>query len=83
MICEKCAQERKKSTVMLNPYGSATLMGWSYHYDSDGVFHSHDPNKITTEGKCSNSHYFKKITTRKCPAEGCDYGGTIEVKYKD
>lgn len=71
MICKECKEQGLKSTVTSMGSGS-TLLGWNPFYDEEGVFHSHNPNRITDYYKCSNRHHFSVVGKAPCP--NCDYG---------
>ncbi len=80
MKCPKCVELGERSTLHVSGGGFSTLVGFQPHYDEDGVSHSHNPNKTSSLGKCSNGHRLAISTRKKCPAEGCDYGGeTVTV----
>jgi len=77
MKCEQCVEEGTKSRVT-DRGSSKTLLGGSpSYYDEEGVYHHHDPNKITTAYTCSNGHTFVIRRLGSCPNEDCDYGKEI------
>ena len=61
MKCPECVKEGKKSKVFIGT-STRTLMYWQPHYDEDGVLHSNDPNKTTTDYSCSNGHKWSVTT---------------------
>jgi hypothetical protein len=65
MICKECQNQGLKSQVHPG-IGMRTLMGWSPYYDENGKFHSHDPNTITTDYKCSNGHSWEEQSHITC-----------------
>jgi hypothetical protein len=65
MICPKCKEEGKRSTVQPG-FSSTTAMGYAPYYDEEGRFHRHDPNVTTTEYTCSNGHTWKDKTKPSC-----------------
>ena len=72
MVCPKCKEEGRKSTLT---GGMTTSMNYPNYYDVDGNYHHHDLNTTTTHYKCSNGH---KLTVSKkgtCPSypEHCDF----------
>lgn len=75
MICPKCKEEGKKSTVQ--SFGTmTTLLGYAIYYDEEGKYHDHDPNTHTTEYRCSNGHDI--LVSRKSQCPNCDYGKDTE-----
>lgn len=75
MICPKCKEEEKKSTVYQG-ISTSTLIGYTSYYDEDGIYHSHDPNSSTTNYSCSNGHCFSVSKKNNCP--NCNYGKDYE-----
>lgn len=71
MICPECKSEGKTSKVFVG-LTSKTLVGFPSFYDEKGVFHSHDPNTITTDYRCSNGHTWVESSKNACP--NCSYG---------
>ena len=70
MICPICDGE------LILGGGEITSMGFSKHFDDDGVVHSHDPNTTTGIGRCHKGHRWSIFGTVACPVKGCDYGST-------
>ena len=69
MKCPECVKEGKRSRVFVG--GSfTTLMGFYPYYDDDGEYHSHDPNKKTTQFSCGNGHVWSKSHYTPCPTCG-------------
>lgn len=73
MICERCQQEGKRSTVQ-GGAGITTLMGYSAYWDQDGDYHCHNPNITTTSYHCSNGHHWTVKSNSECPNSECNYG---------
>lgn len=71
MKCPFCEEEGKKSRLTIG-MGGSTLLGFSNHYDEDGLWHNHDPNTHSTNFACSNGHRFVKMEKRRCVS--CDFG---------
>ncbi len=72
MKCPGCIKEGKKSKVFeLGSY--KTLMGSQTYYDEDGKFHSHDPNQMSTQYRCTNGHMFRQTRKADCPTCGSDW----------
>ena len=69
MICPQCKAEDKKSRVWLG-HTMSTSAGYSSHYDEDGHYHSHDPNRSTTSYSCSNGHRWSEDSWPVCAACG-------------
>lgn len=76
MKCPQCAFDGEKSTLRIDG-SSCTLMGYSSFYDEDGIYHSHDPNRITSGYLCSRGHRIVETGFRICP--NCEYGGDKSV----
>lgn len=76
MICEECKKEGKISRVF-DEGSSSTLLNFKRYWDENGVYHVHDPNKITTSYRCSNGHTFVIKMLSQCPAKDCNYGRRI------
>lgn len=80
MFCNKCLEEGE--TSIITPSGStSTLMYSDPYYDTEGLYHYHDPNTHSSNYRCSRGHKFFINLTRGC--ENCDYGNKQEVKYYD
>lgn len=73
MICPKCKEEGRKSTIT-SCGCTSTLMGWSPYYDEEGNYHSHDPNGLREQAYCSNKHKLDIRRLRPCRVETCTYG---------
>ncbi len=55
MICEKC-KDRGPESQARQGMSYTTAMCSDTYYDEKGKRHYHDPNKSTTEYRCSNGH---------------------------
>lgn len=80
MNCPKCKEENKKS-ITYNIGSVSTLAGYPSYVGSDGVYHHHDNNKVTSKYECSNSHNFTVIKVgTPCPSypKNCDFYGDKE-----
>jgi Zn finger protein HypA/HybF involved in hydrogenase expression len=71
MICPKCKEEGKKSTVTKGSCIS-TLAYFPVWYDELGYEHRHDNNTVTQTYLCSNGHaFFENIShLSHCPTCG-------------
>jgi hypothetical protein len=76
MKCPRCVEEGRTSKVY-SEGGRTTLRGYTPYYDEDGVYHSHNPNRITTSYRCSNDHKWRVCGRTSCPS--CDFGRTPEA----
>jgi hypothetical protein len=63
MICKKCQEEGKTSTVCEGGT-SVTSLGYAPRYDEKGVYHYHDDNCRITSYRCSRNHYYNKIPAK-------------------
>lgn len=79
MECPVCKEKELKSKVY-EGIGSKTCMHFPPYYDEEGIYHHHDNNRIIQNYWCSNGHKWLILRKKKCPAEGCDFGGTISTK---
>lgn len=70
MKCPACVEAGERSEVYPQGCG-VTCMGWSPHYDEDGNYHTHNPNKAGGLFRCSNGHRF--VGEWK-PCGSCDWG---------
>ena len=59
MKCPECVAEGERSQVDCLR-GSTTLMAWRSYYDEDGNYHSDNPNKVTTQYKCTRGHLWSE-----------------------
>ena len=66
MICPQCKSEDKKSNVYPSPYSLTTSMCSNEFYDSDGKYHSHNPNTVSRQYSCSNGHNWGESIKGKC-----------------
>jgi len=82
MVCPKCKEEGKKSTISSQGGTMSTLMGNPTWYDEDGNVHHHDTNMSTTPYICTNGHELIIKNSVSCPSypENCDYHKPSEVK---
>jgi len=65
MICQKCKEERKLSTV--TPHGStSTLLCYSPFFDEAGKRHNHDDNCHINSFHCSRGHTFTERKRNTC-----------------
>lgn len=80
MRCPVCLPAVTASEVTPSTWTMSTALGFSPYYDTEGIYHSHDPNFHTKEYRCSLGHRWS--TTRKlaCPAKGCERKGSEETK---
>lgn len=75
MKCPECVKEGKTSRVY--PKGrQVTLLGYHSYFDEAGVYHDHDPNRVTDFYRCSNGHEYTTKSMVTCPAG--DFGGPIQ-----
>jgi hypothetical protein len=74
MICAKCREEGKRSTLRLRKLGN-TLMGYvGEFYDENGKFHIHDGNSFKVNFKCSAGHeWTDELKPFPCPTCGLNY----------
>jgi hypothetical protein len=81
MICEKCKEEGKRSTVSRDFGTISTDMAFYPDWDEEGVYHYHDGNISTSSFRCSNEHRF---TVRQhgsiCGAPGCDWNSKVKTE---
>lgn len=70
LFCPKCAEEGKESTLRFELGGVSTLMCSDDYIDENNRLHCHDPNSVTTNGRCSNGHNLGMVTRSACP-QGC------------
>lgn len=80
MTCPLCAERGKKSSVHPDGFGTVTAMMSYPYYDENGVYHMHDLNTRTSEGRCSNGHTYVRVSGGSCPAG--DYGGEDSITWK-
>lgn len=71
MICPACKAHGVRSNVYPG-FSSTTLMGGASYWDTDGRYHSHDPNTTTTDFRCSQGHEWTEHHKSPCPS--CNYG---------
>jgi len=71
MICPKCKEQERKSTISMGLMRSTAMYCPSF-YDEEGKFHAHDLNSRSTSYVCSNGHNIIVINGNKCPS--CDFG---------
>lgn len=79
MKCQWCVDEGERSTIEPEGY-VVTDLGWSPHYDEDGVYHVHDPNHRSgghrffagTSGcaACGWGAVEARLIEVRCPASG-------------
>jgi len=69
MICPVCKEAGLTSTV-IEMGTSSTCLGFLRYHDEAGVPHSHNPNKHTTDFRCSNGHNFVRVYYVPCPSCG-------------
>lgn len=77
MKCPECVAAEQTSKVY--PLGSAkTSIGWSPFWDEQGVYHAHDPNRVSSAYKCSNGHcWLEDGVLLPCPNDDCMYGKDV------
>ena len=78
MKCPACVREGRPSRVF-DCGASKTLLGWSPYYDDAGVYHAHDPNRVSQTFKCANGHWFGVDYYEPCPADGCERNSRPDV----
>ena len=65
VICTKCRDAGLRSTVRV--LGTKqTDMPRDVYFDEDGTEHSHNPNLVTTQFRCSNGHRFQEVSSWQC-----------------
>jgi hypothetical protein len=70
--CPFCDDKNKKSVVMYTGFSkNNTSIKFGNHWDEDGGFHHHNPNKQCFLFKCSNGHKWQEKWFQECPS--CDY----------
>lgn len=79
MICEKCKQENKTSTVTQQG-GQTTLCGYFSFYDEDGKYHLHDENIASNSYSCSNGH--KWFIGTNPPCQTCNFDWLSDEQCK-
>ena len=80
--CHRCNELGLRSTVQ-GRGGVTTLMSYQPHYDEDGQLHLHDPNVHTALYRCSQGHTWTESWTARCGVEGCEFGTTKTIRYKE
>ena len=73
MRCTWCVITGKCSSVFVGASAASAQAGLSY-WDTDDVFHHHDPTALTTEYACSNGHRWRVETRYGC--KGCGKGAS-------
>ena len=61
MKCPECQRQGLTSRVYPG-MSCTTLMCDMSYYDENGDFHAHNPNKTTTDYRCSNGHTWTEVT---------------------
>lgn len=77
MKCPECVETGERSRVYSGG-STSTAMGWQPYYDEDGIYHAHNPNRLTASFTCSNGHEFSHDMLQSCPARGCPHGKNPE-----
>ena len=72
MKCRECQDEGKVSMGVVGT-SSTTLMGYAPFYDEGGKYHSHDPNSLRTEYRCTEGHEWIAERKATCPAHECEW----------
>lgn len=67
-VCPTCVVPPDKIWSM---GAMSTCMGYNNYYDSEGNYHSHDPNRHEYNWRCSNGHTWS--VSRYNPCGVCDY----------
>ena len=81
MKCPVCVENDQISKVW-SIGQMTTLMSCHPYYDEDGVYHSHDQNKVARGYLCSNNHRWSVTSVAECP--NCDFGKNSEkIKIYD
>jgi len=70
-VCVECKKLGEKSSIYANGSSSTLMSGGPPYWDEDGIYHSHDPNTITSAYSCSKGHAFTIKSRSSCPAPGC------------
>jgi hypothetical protein len=65
MICKKCQDSGQRSIVRILGTKKGDIPK-DFFFDEEGVEHSHDPNVVTTQFRCSNGHRFQEISSWQC-----------------
>lgn len=65
MICKKCQEQGSLSTVRVLGTKKGDIPK-DFFFDEEGVEHSHDPNIVTTQLRCSNGHRFEEKSCWGC-----------------
>ncbi len=60
-FCPECQELGKRSFVYIG-MSTRTLLSWQSYYDTDGILHDDDPNKISTHYSCSEGHRWTEVT---------------------
>lgn len=74
MICPHCHptcngiehEGCQRSTIRIVPGKPPTDIPKDQFFDEDGVWHSHNPNIIVTQYRCSNGHRFAERSSWEC-----------------
>lgn len=70
MLCPACQREGKRSIVRITTDATkaalADKLPKNHYFDEDGQEHSHDPNIIRTDYRCSNDHVFYELSSWGC-----------------
>lgn len=82
MKCPACVELGYLSKLYMDSGSFTTLMGWSSYYDEDGIYHSHDPNRHSTGGRCSQDHQIYWSSYSKCPAGDYERDEVVRVSYR-
>lgn len=67
MLCPTCQSTGKRSTVRMHgnrPPGDQKPK--DHFFDEDGAEHSHNPNIIRTNYRCSLGHHFFELSSWEC-----------------
>ena len=65
MICPKCKEQGRKSTIRVG-VSMSTAMYCTPFYDEEGKYHHHDSNTTETSYTCSNGHEWTERTSGSC-----------------
>jgi hypothetical protein len=68
MLCPQCQASGQRSIVRVERTGTPDQKQQTdVFWDEAGDHHSHNPNIVVTEYKCSNGHHFAERSSWECP----------------
>lgn len=83
MICERCSESGKASTVWEVGLGDTSVKYTPTFWDEDGEQHDHDENCHTQDYRCSSGHFWTFRHRLGCPATGCSHEALMESVFHD